>query len=512
MTCRLRGLWLSFALAPAVAHAQASRAVTPAPDPATLLERCTSVPDASACRAVLELRVDDRRRSLALTYLVEAGGEPRDSLLQEAVRRDSTNALAQLRLGVKQTAWYGPEATGHLLKARALRPDWTFLDRRIAESYRPFENGVTRPSGADSTLLLWRRAAQSEPDAAIVRVKLGEALLGVNRKPEAEAEFRRAIALEPELPAAVGGLCRVLLEERKVADADAPCRRAIRGWGAQNHGIDLRNLTWMARDAKAWALALASAEQGNVEEPGNYHRSDRTNILVEMGRKDEATRLLRQYVAAHPGDWDAVGELARLVDDDAPREAHMLYARLVAPACGEPRVDCTTIGALAVTSLRLGMADSAFRELHAALARQLDCPGTIEAFRKAAAARQDSAAVLARLRRELDAIGDTLSAMVEPQTAGRFFAASERWPRAEALFRIALDSLLREERAGKTGIWPNGVRWLYGETLVAQRRWCEAKRELEIVASASPGYAEGNPGAYVPDPLRRARAGCKEAN
>ena len=133
---RARIALLLAALVPALAHAQSRTTRPSAPDATALLARCTSIPDAESCRAALRLRITSRQRSLALTYLVEGGGEPRDSLLLLAVKHDSTNALARYLLG---TLWsQRRDGLPHLAAALRLRPDWTFVHRRMAESYRPY--------------------------------------------------------------------------------------------------------------------------------------------------------------------------------------------------------------------------------------------------------------------------------------------------------------------------------------------------------------------------------------
>lgn len=494
-------------LAPTLAHAQPRATRPAAPRAAALLERCTGIPDAAACRAALRLRLTDRQRSLALTYLVEAGGEPRESLLVRAVRHDSTNALAQLLLGT--TRGGRREAIPHLAAAVALRPQWTFIHRRIAESYRAWDNGQAMPGGADSAVMFWRRAAQAEPEAAYAHARLGATLGHAGRDADAERAFRRALALEPEHPEAVGELCLALLRQGKTVDAQAPCRRTIRGWNG-NHGVDIRNLSSIAENAKDLALALAATEQGLVEEPRSpYHRSDRTRLLVAMKRDADARRLLERYIAAHPSDWGAVDELASFhYWRGELAESRALYRRLIRPACGDSHASCMTQGTIATASLRLGMVDSAFRELRAALEWQADCPAVIDEFRRYAIARPDSAAVLARLTRELEDFGAWVVRNKHPQSAAVYFATSGDWGRAVPLFEQALDSAIVLQRAAPHIDYSSTIRWQHGEALVGQGRWCEGLRELEAALAVNPALATAS--YFIPDVLAKARAGCRE--
>jgi tetratricopeptide (TPR) repeat protein len=497
---------------PAPAHAQSRTTRPAAPDAAALLDRCTSIPDAASCRAVLRRSITDRQRSLALTYLVEAGEEARDSLLQQAVKRDSTNALARYLLGI---AWFQRrDGLPHLAAALRLRPDWTFVHRRMAESYRPYDNGRELPGGPDSAAMLWRRAADMEPDVAFVQVQLGEALLYAGHRAEAEAAFRRAVALESERPTAVAGLCHALLVQEKTAEAQAPCRRAIRGWNG-SHGIDIRNLSTFAENAKDYALALAATEQGLVDEPlSRFHRSDRTRLLDLMGRRPDAIRRLREWVTAHPSDWEAVGELADILYHEGQlAEARTLYQRTLAPACGQSWAGCMERGRLATTSLRLGRLDDALRELRATLEVQADCPYVLPEFERWVAQRPDSVAVRARYRGMLADFGDWAAKNKPAEDAASFFATTGEWARAAALFEVALDSVVAKERAEASAgqrVYSNApnMRWRHGEALVGLGRPCAGLRELEAAIAENAALATQQ--IYIPDVLAKARAECRE--
>jgi tetratricopeptide (TPR) repeat protein len=309
--------------------------------------------------------------------------------------------------------------------------------------------------------------------------------------------------------AAVGELCLVLLRQQRREDAQAPCRRAIRGWG-RDHGVDIRHISTYAEEMKDYGLALAATEQGLVDEPmSRYHRSDRTRILNAMGRDADALRLLREYVAAHASDWEAVEEMAEQMfwtGDVAGARAQ--YVRLLHPACGESRAGCSVDGRIAMASLRLGKVDDAFRELRATLETSPTCYYNVDQFQRFAAMRPDSATVLPRLRRMLDEVGEHVATHADPSDAAAWFGARGRWDRATPLLRIALDSALAEERRPNSGRRSYELRRRYGESLVAEGKYCEGLRELEASITVQPLVPGAEP--YIPDALRLARERCPE--
>ena len=479
----------------------------PVQNAASLLERCTSVPDEEACRAALRLPISARQRSLALTHLAEsdiglaesdigAG----DSLLLEAVALDSMNALAHVLLGSRAGRWGNAGGIRHLMRAVALRPDWRHLHRKIAMGYR-----AQQTAQLDTSIRLWRVAVAAEPAEPANHVGLGAVLARAERLAEAEVSFRRAAELAADDPHALAGVCETLLRQRKVADAQAPCARAIRELSPR-----LRLILFHAEEAKDYPLALSAAEQGLIAEPASpYFRSDRTRILHQMGRAADAEVLLRQYVAEQPNDWGAVEELADyLYGQGELGDARALYLRLVDPRCPYDGLTCTVRGNLAVASLRLGMLDDAFRHLEAALEHQIDCPGLLSTFREHAQARSDSASVLARLRRTLGGISDTVAARHGAGGAADYFATIGDWERAAHYYRIALDSAVAREREGTPGRFASGLRWEYGRALVEQGRFCDGRRELMAAQAADPIFENGRP--HLTSALARAKDRCRE--
>lgn len=495
-------LVIASVLATVGASAQVPRRA--APNPTALLERCTSVPDDDACRAVLQLPITPRQRSIALTYLAESEIMPGDSLLHEAIRLDSTNALAYATLGSRAVGWGHSGGVAYLRRAVALRPDWRHLHRTIAASYSPGDSAQV-----DTLVQLWRAAVAADAASAESHVGLGGALLRAGRLADAEASYRRAVEQDGRDPRAAFGVCETLLRQQKLPQAQAPCARTIGDWSPR-YGTDLRQILWYAEEAKDYALALAAAEKGLEAEPrSSYFRTDRTRILHHMGREAEAETLLRKYVADNPSDWDAVEELADyLYWEGQLDDARGLYLRLIHPACPYTGITCMVRGNLAVASLRLGMLDDAFRYLESALEHQIDCPDLLATFRRHVAARPDSAAVMDRFRRAMRGIGDTVATRHGVGGAADFFATTGEWDRAAHFYRIALDSAVARERDGLPGRFASGLRWEYGRALVEQGRYCDGLRELTRARTDDPIFENGRP--HLRSALERATERCRE--
>lgn len=163
---------------------------------------------------------------------------------------------------------------------------------------------------------------------------------------EAEAGFRQAIALNPDLAEAHAGLANVLREQGRLDDAEAGYRRAIAlqadepgahiGLGnALNDRGDLQGAVDCYRRAVALNPNIAEAHNnlGNAlndlgrldEAMASYQRAlvlmpdlvhAQNNIAVVLwnqGRLDEAEHIFRQIVRSHPAYVTALDNLASLL-------------------------------------------------------------------------------------------------------------------------------------------------------------------------------------------------------
>lgn len=468
---------------------------------ARMLGRCTAEADADACEAVLKQRINARQRSLALTYLAETTSFGRDSLLREAVALDSTNALAHYALA--RTLRYD-RVTGmaHYAKAAALRPDWKHIPRTAAEQY-----GILGTAPVDTPVILWERVVAAEPTSVDARINYGKALLWKRDYAAAKTEFEKALALDADAAGVAGGLCYALLNLHEVATAQPHCTRALATREASAGGWDLRSILFAAEEAKAYDIALAAAERGMADEPmSSSYRSDRTRVLYQLNRTDEAIALLHRYIAEHPKDWGAIAETADFLfwrGDD--RQARELYLRVLGGRCRS--LDCMATGNLAVASLRLGLRDEAFEHFRASM-KNGSCPEVLNNFRNALATQPDSALLMKRYRATLVEIGTRLENAEERDAAtiAEYYTAIGDWTKAAQFYRSAIERNAEDARTPPMFV-RHGLRWEYGRVLVELGRYCEGLRELNSAAAADPIYENGRP--HLSAARQRAVEQCK---
>lgn len=158
---------------------------------------------------------------------------------------------------------------------------------------------------------LWRWAVEVNPDCSVCHGKLGESALdgteGARRVTEAEASFRRAIALRPDLPDAYFNLASALVVQERYTEAEGalasymarapedsvePERLGARYLVAKRYGAAIPFLRAALRrhpESTALRAALVDALQGHARE------------LQAQGRVPEADRLAADSRALHDG-------------------------------------------------------------------------------------------------------------------------------------------------------------------------------------------------------------------
>jgi len=124
----------------------------------------------------------------------------------------------------------------------------------------------------------YRRALQLRPDLAAVHCNLGSLLLAVGRHEDAEASYRQALHFQPDLAEALSNLGSVLDTLGRLAEAEACCRRALQ------------------------------LQPGLVEAHCNLG-----NVLGKLARPDEAEACYRRALALAPNLAEAHGNLAMLL-------------------------------------------------------------------------------------------------------------------------------------------------------------------------------------------------------
>jgi putative PEP-CTERM system TPR-repeat lipoprotein len=274
---------------------------------------------------VLENRPADATRR----YQDALARAPRDAALMEALAR-----LAARR-GMMA------EATGWLERASRDNPDSVPLALRLADAYvRGGDAGralvfaqelqVSHPANPDVVGLVaqlyalrgnlaaaaetYARLAQLMPASARPQLRLAAVKLAMHDEAAALAALRRAATLEPDLMEAQQMLFRLLIGQKKFADAAALAsalqgRRPASGGGYQLEG-DLKSAQGQT------AAALAAYERGFALDPGGELVIRLAGALTTLGKPGDADARMAQWLRQHPGDvaarlHDASSKLAR---------------------------------------------------------------------------------------------------------------------------------------------------------------------------------------------------------
>jgi hypothetical protein len=156
---------------------------------------------------------------------------------------------------------------------------------------------------------LWRWAVEVDPDCSVCHGKLGESALGgpggQTRAAEAEALFRRAIALRPDLPDAYYNLGTALVLQGRYAEAEVPLRgyleRAPRS--ASGSGSERLGLVYLLQGRYEPAVPLLRAAFVLKPETPDLRRylvqalEGHAQALQAQGRDSEAETLMAEVRA-----------------------------------------------------------------------------------------------------------------------------------------------------------------------------------------------------------------------
>lgn len=113
----------------------------------------------------------------------------------------------------------------------------------------------------------YRRALKLEPKNAALRDSLAWALVSLNRLPEAEAELREAVRLQPDSSEWHGRLGRILMEQKRWPEAEAETREAVRLDPAK--AVWHNNLGWVLQFQNKLADAEVEYRRAVEIEPNN---------------------------------------------------------------------------------------------------------------------------------------------------------------------------------------------------------------------------------------------------
>ncbi len=204
------------------------------------------------------------------------------------------------------------------------------------------------------------RGAIAVKDAGVFHMNLGTLLLGAGRPDEAEAAYRHAVAVQPDLADAAGRLGAMLLTAGRPGEADAVLTEAVRH---KKGSAELLNMLGVARmksgdlEGAGWALGEAL-----VSAPGSADVRFNLGLLHAVGgRAGEAEAAFRAVLAAQPDHAEAHHNLgaalmrARRLDE---ARAAVEAALALRPDHADARFD---LGLLQVEAGEPAEAEASFR-------------------------------------------------------------------------------------------------------------------------------------------------------
>lgn len=167
----------------------------------------------------------------------------------------------------------------------------------------------------------FRRSLADEPDNPIAHVLLAESLLGRDEAVEATAEAQKAIGLAPEFDAAHATVSRTFLQRNRFEEALDAIDQAIRLQPADADHRAVRAATLMNVNRREEALSeIDTALQIDPEHA--FATMLKPRVLQSLGRLDEAEAATRETMRQRADDADS--HLARgwvLLEQGQPKEA-----------------------------------------------------------------------------------------------------------------------------------------------------------------------------------------------
>jgi tetratricopeptide (TPR) repeat protein len=300
------------------------------------------------------------------------------------------------------------------------------LDPDYGPAFATLGDALAVSGQHDAAVAVFQRAIKRRPFEAGLHAKHGVSLAARSRFVEAEAAYRCALALDPDLIQARFNLAVALAGQRRVVEAERIYRDVIarepqhRGaWVNLGNLLADRNEPEEAVIAYRWALAPDAQDHGS-----RRSAQDATVVtalanlaasLCELGRLDEATEACRRALALDPNHAPTNTNLGIILDAQGDLDGAVdAHRRAVAadPTCVKGHVN------LAAALRRIGALDEA-----------------IEACRRALALDPDHAPAHTDLGIILDAKGDFEGAVVAHRRA---VAADPTHARAHANLAVAL--------------------------------------------------------------------------
>ncbi len=323
------------------------------------------------------------------------------------VRRSATRLAARAPRAPRRRSLHAVRVAGlvagivaGLLATRPARADEgeaATPENPLAAAYE-----AARSGDLDRALDLTEPVAATDDASAYALTVRGWVLSKAGRKEEAEAAYRRALALQPDDPVVMNNLGAVLLDLGRADEAESQFRRAL------------------------------AIRPGYADAENNLGAA-----LERRGRTEEAERAYRRATAADPGSATALNNLGALAlkqgKDDEARRA-LAKAHDLDPKLGAPVLNLLLLGG---QDLKAG---EAFERLQAA-ANEPGAPASVRA--RAFAALAGRAASGRRFEEALDLYGRALALAPDDAALLNNMAVVEDQLGMEREAMLHLDSAMR---------------------------------------------------------------------
>lgn len=220
--------------------------------------------------------------------------------------------LVGARVLLEETLKHNPNQPGaHTLLGRiaVINDDAAKAESLFRTALRANENDAYAIAGlgrllldrgeAERSLAYLTRAVELAPKDANLAFDLARALVLNGNRTFGEQAARNALALQPEFHAARNLLGQLLLDERKLDEAQATF--AVLGEAPGFRATALFGLADVARQQLRLDRAADLYREGLALDPGHARATQLLgSCLIGLGRADEALTLYREFLARHP--------------------------------------------------------------------------------------------------------------------------------------------------------------------------------------------------------------------
>ncbi len=252
------------------------------------------------------------------------------SAYRAAIAADPSMAQAQLALGLLDARNGRLDAAHRELQAAANLADAIpDLRARALRSLAVLDEH-TDPDAARDELLAAVKLSPETPGDILLSARLAE---HANAFPDAEAAFRRYLALTPNDPEALAALAHVLTAQGKTAEAESLLLAAVKTTPADPRLLSQLAAVYGAEGKTEEAVPLI--EKLRASDTAAAGNPAITRLLAHLyslsGDSDKAEPLLRSLVAQNPNDPMLLDDLAStLVEQQKFPEAQSLLIKAVA--------------------------------------------------------------------------------------------------------------------------------------------------------------------------------------